>query len=184
MDSLNRQIRQLTQNQFEDAIVDNVASSMRSGSLAKVVTEVRKHKGEDVAREVEEAIRAEFERLTRESARNEEAASALSARREREAARREELAAEIESLHRSIEALIAERDTTDTDAREREGRKRALYERQRELDELLREQVASMAAMKDRVAQLSIAQGATPEDLRAATALSKAELEALPAYQG
>lgn len=105
----------------------------------------------------EEAIRAEFERLTRESARNAEAASALSARREREAARREELAAEIENLHRSIEALIAERDTTDTDAREREGRKRALYERQRELDELLREQVASMAAMKDRVAQLSIA---------------------------
>lgn len=34
------------------------------------------------------------------------------------------------------------------------------------------------------LAQLSIAQGATPEDLRAATALSKAELEALPAYQG
>lgn len=105
----------------------------------------------------EQGRRTEFDRVTREIARDRETIAARIAQREREAARNAELVSETAGLRRAIEALIAERDTTETDARERERRKAALYERQRELDELLRDKVASMGSVKDRVTQLSVA---------------------------
>ncbi|MEJ2745311.1 MAG: chromosome segregation protein SMC, partial [bacterium] len=67
-----------------------------------------------------------------------------------------------------IESLVNERDTTDTDARQREEKKAAAYRRQAEVDELLKEKIAALSGAKDEIGRLDVAlaeQGAARQGL-------------------
>jgi len=155
--------REIAQSEArEKSIQDDLAASQADTEAAGRGLEERQAAAVDVKMRLaaagarERALRADRERVAREIAKGREALAARTAQRDREASRRLELAAENEELRRSIDALLAERDTTETDAREREARKSSLYERQRELDELLREKVAAMGAVKDRAAAVAV----------------------------
>jgi chromosome segregation protein len=108
------------------------------------------------AREKQNGLTVSLERLRREIETSEGALRSRREQKQRGTLRRGELVSEIESLRASIAQLMSERDATDTDAREREQRKAALYERQKLGGERLKEAVASMEVIKDETGRLEV----------------------------
>jgi len=109
------------------------------------------------AREKENSRRANLERVTREMEKTGELLKTREDQKLRAASRSRELAEEIETLRDEIASLINERDTTDTDAQQREEKKAAAYRRQAQIDELLKEKVSSLGGIKDEIARLEVA---------------------------
>jgi len=109
------------------------------------------------AREKESSRRANLERVTREIEKTGELLKTREEQKLRAASRRGELAAEIETLQSEIESLVNERDSTDTDAQKREEKKAAAYQRQVQIDELLKEKVLSLGSVKDEIGMLEVA---------------------------
>ena len=104
------------------------------------------------ARAKEMSVLESFERVKRETAKAEDALRIKREQRFRSVARRAELAKEIEALKTAVESLLAEKDTNDTDAKEREERKADVYKKQRETDTLLKEEISRLEKNKDEVA--------------------------------
>jgi len=102
-------------------------------------------------REKEHSRRSHLDRLRREMETVEEGLRNREEQRERMALRRAELTAENEALRKEIESLMAERETTDTDAQQHENEKTSLYERQKHVDALLKEKISSLEKIKDRI---------------------------------
>ncbi|MCX6353273.1 MAG: chromosome segregation protein SMC [Candidatus Aureabacteria bacterium] len=100
-------------------------------------------------KEKEHSRRSHLERLRRELATAEEGLRNRDEQRERMALRGTELAAENEALRKEIESLMEERETTDTDAQQHENEKASLYERQKDVDALLKEKSSSLEKIKD-----------------------------------
>jgi chromosome segregation protein len=109
------------------------------------------------AREKESSRREALERVTREVVKSTEALKTREEQRLKASSRRSDLAVEIETLRSEIESLVSERDTTETDARQREERKAAAYRRQAEVEELLREKIASLSGVKDEIGRVDVA---------------------------
>ena len=109
------------------------------------------------AREKESSRREALERVMREVAKSVEILKTREEQRLRASSRRCELASEIEILRNEIESLVNERDTTDTDARQREEKKAAAYQRQAQIDELLKGKIVSLGGVKDEIGRLDVA---------------------------
>lgn len=147
------------QKEIEDALVaqdrEHAARTKERDARQSAVTDLKVVLA--AAREKEQSQRVHLERLTRELRSAEETLRSREEERVRAAARRAELTAEIEELTRGIESLIAERATTDTDAQEQEKRKADLHARQERTDALLKERVAGLDQVKDRISQREVA---------------------------
>ncbi|MCX6357123.1 MAG: chromosome segregation protein SMC [Candidatus Aureabacteria bacterium] len=108
------------------------------------------------AAEKESGIRTHLEQIRRQ---REGSSGTLKNREEqlrKSALRREELIAEISSLHGEMETLIAQRETNESDVRQREERKAGMYGRQKEIDALLRERMDGVGKIKDELSQIEV----------------------------
>ncbi len=108
------------------------------------------------AREKESNRRANLERVGREIEKTKELLKSREEQRLRSESRRGDLAAEIDTMNSEIETLVSERESSDTDAQQREEKKAAAYQRQVQIDELLKEKISSLGSVKDEVGRIEV----------------------------
>jgi chromosome segregation protein len=155
--------RRISEGQEREEAVDNSLRELQEALALKTdereqiqafITELKVKLA--TAREEEKSARLRFERASSEVKKVQDAVEARNVQIQRSASRRRALAAEIEGLRVAIDSLLSEKDTTDTNIKDREESKSTLYEKLKNAESRLKEQISRVGELKDETSKHEI----------------------------